>query len=67
MPEPEAQNPFTGMDKDWLYVLTDMVDDFWDKDRHGQLNGGWGYSEERQKALGEMGSLIRDAAEKVGY
>jgi hypothetical protein len=55
------------MDPDWLSVLVDMVDDFWDKDRHGDLNGGWGYSEGESEALSEMGSLIKDAGRKVGY
>lgn len=59
-------NPFMGMDPYWLRVLTDMVDDFWDKDRHGELNGGWGYDEMDSKALNDMGSLIKEAAKKVG-
>ena len=61
-----ADNPFIGMDPAWLTVLDDMVDDFWDKDRHGELKGGWGYDEEESKALSEMGSKIKDAAKKAG-
>lgn len=67
MTQPEEQaNPFVGMDWDWLDVLTDMVDEFWDKDRHGELNGGWGYDHDKSKALGTMGSLIKDAAKVRG-
>ncbi|KPI24601.1 hypothetical protein OV320_7806 [Actinobacteria bacterium OV320] len=62
----EQENPFLGMDYDWLDVLTDMVDDFWDKDRHGELAGGWGYDHDKQEALGAMGSLIKEAARRRG-
>jgi hypothetical protein len=54
------------MDPDWLSVLGDMVDEFWDKDRHGELKGGWGYSEEQSEALAVMGSLIKQAARMRG-
>lgn len=62
----QVSNPFVDMNPSWLSVLSDMVDDFWDKDRHGELRGGWGYEEDEQQALFDMGTMIKDEARKRG-
>lgn len=63
MSEP-VSNPFMGMSHSWLDVLTDMRDEWLDLDRHGQLNGGWGYDEDKQRAFYELVELISEAAKK---
>jgi hypothetical protein len=60
-------NPFEGIDPAWLRVLTDMVEDFWDKDRHGELNGGWGYDEDERRALSELGEAVFAASYKAHH
>jgi hypothetical protein len=62
----QVSNPFLGLPRAWLVVLDDMVDDFWDKDRHGELRGGWGYEEAERQALGDLGSKVKEAAKEAG-
>lgn len=45
-------------------VLYDMLEEWWDKDRHGDLNGGWGYDEYHQEALETLGEKIVSQAKR---
>ena len=44
-----------------LNILEDALDYWGDKDRHGELETGYGYTKEDQEALWEMISALRNA------
>lgn len=61
-------NPLMALDAAAIDVLDDMLDEWNDRDRHGQLNGGFGYGTKKTAALSLLDSLIREAwLAKVRY
>ncbi|WP_274031214.1 hypothetical protein [Streptomyces sp. MMBL 11-1] len=63
-----ASNPFLSLSPAAIDVLDDMVDEWADLDRHGQLNGGFGYGPKKTAALSLIYTLVRNAHKtRVGY
>jgi hypothetical protein len=54
-------NPFMDLSPAEIDVLDDMREEWLDLDRHGQLNGGWGYGPNKSAALSKLSHLIREA------
>lgn len=54
-------NPFLSMNPAQIDVLEDMVNEWSDLERHGQLNGGWGYGPKKSEALSQLYGQIWDA------
>ncbi|MFE3421545.1 hypothetical protein ACFXOL_01630 [Streptomyces californicus] len=49
-------------------VLDDMVDEWLDRERHGELNGNYGYGPKKTDALSLIHRLVREAHKaRVGY
>ncbi|MGW6313794.1 hypothetical protein [Streptomyces sp. NPDC055099] len=64
----EKPNPFLELEPAAIDVLDDMVDEWLDRERHGELNGGWGYKAKKTDALSLIATLVRDAYKrKVRY
>jgi hypothetical protein len=58
----EAQpNPFLTLSPAAVDVLDDMVSEWLDLERHGQLNGGWGYGPKKSEALTQLTTQVKDA------
>ncbi|MFE0692747.1 hypothetical protein [Streptomyces sp. NPDC058869] len=61
-------NPFMMLDPAAIDVLDDMVDEWLDLERHGQLNGGFGYGSKKSDALSRIYTQVREAHKaRVGY
>ncbi|QBZ73414.1 hypothetical protein SEA_HEATHER_44 [Streptomyces phage Heather] len=64
----EKPNPFLGLEPAAIDVLDDMVGEWLDLERHGQLNGGHGYGPKKTDALSLIAAQVRDAwKRKVSY
>lgn len=48
---PSVSNPFAGFTDIQLDVLDDMVSEWSDKDRHGELVSGWSYDADQLRAF----------------
>jgi hypothetical protein len=58
----EAQpNPFLTLSPAAVDVLDDMREEWNDRERHGELNGGWGYGPAKTEALSVLNNLITAA------
>jgi len=63
-----VNNPFMDLSPAEIDVLEDMLDEWNDLDRHGQLNGGWGYGPKKTEALTRLNGLLAEAwKSKVRY
>jgi hypothetical protein len=61
-------NPFLECDPAVVDVLDDMVAEWLDLERHGQLNGGHGYGPKKTDALSVIAAQVREAWKKrVNY
>ncbi|WP_433858210.1 hypothetical protein [Streptomyces kronopolitis] len=61
-------NPFLSLDAAAIDVLDDMVNEWLDLERHGQLNGGFGYGPKKTDALSLIYTQVREAHKaRVGY
>lgn len=61
-------NPLMALTPAQIDILTDMVGDWNDQARHGDLNGGWGYGPKKTAALALLSQQARDAWKaKVNY
>jgi hypothetical protein len=56
-----STNPFLGLSPAAVDVLDDMVEDFLDKERHGELNGSWGYGPKKTEAFALIHAQVREA------
>ncbi|QAX94741.1 hypothetical protein HOV12_gp51 [Streptomyces phage Lilbooboo] len=64
----EKPNPFLELDPAAIDVIDDMVDEWLDRERHGELNGGWGYGPKKSAALDRISTQIKEAwRAKVRY
>ncbi|QAX93297.1 hypothetical protein HOV11_gp41 [Streptomyces phage Vash] len=54
-------NPFLECDAAVVDVLDDMVAEWLDLERHGQLNGGHGYGPKKTDALSLIAAQVREA------
>ncbi|MEU2760414.1 hypothetical protein [Streptomyces sp. NPDC007094] len=64
----QMPNPFMMLTPAAIDVLDDMVDEWLDLERHGQLNGGFGYGPKKTDALSRIYTLVREAHKaRVGY
>lgn len=54
-------NPFMALSAAAVDVLDDMVDEWLDRDRHGELNGGYGYGQRKARALDKLAEQIKEA------
>lgn len=54
-------NPFLSLPPAVVDVLDDMVDEWLDLERHGQLNGGHGYGPKKTDALSLIATQVREA------
>ncbi|MFE9767029.1 hypothetical protein ACFYPC_21325 [Streptomyces sp. NPDC005808] len=64
----EKPNPFLELEPAAIDVLDDMVDEWLDRERHGELNGGWGYGPKKTDALSLISIQVREAyVRKVRY
>lgn len=61
-------NPFMALSPAAIDVIDDMVDEWLDRDRHGELNGGYGYGPRKSRALDVIHEQIKEAwRAKVRY
>jgi hypothetical protein len=51
-------NPFLSLSPAAVDVLDDMREEWNDRERHGELNGGWGYGPAKTEALSALNELI---------
>lgn len=58
-------NPFLSLDAAVIDVLDDMVDEWRDKDRHGELADELNYGPKKTAALNELSTLITEAWKKT--
>lgn len=56
-----STNPFLSLSPAAVDVLDDMVEDFLDKERHGELNGSWGYGPKKTEAFTELHKWVCEA------
>ncbi|QAX95031.1 hypothetical protein SEA_SEBASTISAURUS_43 [Streptomyces phage Sebastisaurus] len=64
----EKPNPFLELEPAAIDVLDDMVDEWLDLERHGQLNGSHGYGPKKTDALSLIAQQVREAwKRKVNY
>ncbi|MEU9231190.1 hypothetical protein [Streptomyces subrutilus] len=56
-----STNPFLSLSPAAVDVLDDMVEEWLDKDRHGELNGCYGYGPKRSDALSLIADQVREA------
>jgi hypothetical protein len=61
---PTEPNPFEAFTDAELEVLHDMHEEWLDKDRHGELNGGWGYDTEKNDALSALYTKLLTVTKK---
>ncbi|MEU8792196.1 hypothetical protein [Streptomyces sp. NPDC048643] len=54
-------NPFLSLSPAAVDVLDDMREEWNDRERHGELNGGWGYGPKKTEALSALNTLITEA------
>lgn len=54
-------NPFLALTPAQIDVLDDMRNEWSDKDRHGELNGGFGYGPNKSEALRILDDWIHEA------
>lgn len=60
-----ADNPFLSLTPAQIDVLDDMREEWLDRDRHGELNGEWGYGPKKAAALSELNKFIQEAWREV--
>ncbi|MEW2406497.1 hypothetical protein [Streptomyces griseoviridis] len=62
------KNPFLDLEPAAIDVLEDMVSEWLDLERHGQLNGGFGYGPKKTDALSLIYTQVQEAwKRKVAY
>lgn len=54
-------NPLLDLSPAEIDVLVDMIEEWNDLARHGQLNGGWGYGPKKYEALTRLNGLVSEA------
>ncbi|MGW9280732.1 hypothetical protein ACWGSA_00880 [Streptomyces diastaticus] len=61
-------NPFMAMSPAEIDVIDDMLQEWNERDRHGELNGGYGYGPRKGRALDTLTEQVREAwRAKVRY
>lgn len=63
---PGASNPFAGFTNTQLGVLDDMVDEWNDKDRHGELVSERQYDEDDRRAFLAIATTLHAERKKRG-
>lgn len=58
-------NPFLSLDAAAIDVLDDMVAEWLDRERHGELNGNYGYGPKKTDALSLIHTQVREAWTKT--
>jgi hypothetical protein len=56
-----SANPFLELDPAVIDVLDDMVAEWLDRERHGELNGSYGYGPKKTDALSLIAAQVREA------
>lgn len=54
-------NPFMALSPAAIDVLDDMLNEWNERERHGELNGGYGYGPRKSRALDRLNDQIKEA------